>query len=884
MNWHSELWAKHDGDTAYPLYLHLLDTASATHALWRAWLRPGLRSLIASDIGADETRAEKIVAFVCAGHDIGKANPIFQGQYSIPPGSIKPWMEAQRKTLKAMGYHQPTSYTINGFDNFVRRHEQVGAMRYIPDLEQTGLDYASAFWQALITLGHHGRFSLSATDNGLRQRRELIQGLWPRAQDDLAEALHAACDMEGIELPDEVPVRTTLLLSGLTILADRMASLSENVGDAQTRMLSGGLDPDNGSAWIERRIPFFSESIRKNLGIYNDFENAKISILGEYSPRGAQRLASGVSDGLWMVMAQTGSGKTEAAFLRHAQQPEAIKFLLPTQATANAMMHRVQKIYSNTHNVAALANAMASLEEFYTHAVRDAQGEEGNENGLFPTDFVRHGSARLLAPVFVGTIDQALMAALPMKWTHLRMLALANAHIVVDEAHTMDYYQMILFERLIAWLGQVGARVTVLTATLPSRQAERIAIAYQSGKALDESSQPDKSEPVLFPSAVVIPPSLSTKRAQRDRTRETLDTRNYTIDVECEEADDPVQAHLSWLRTFRTHAPKARLGIVLNTIDRAIRVARELQTAGKPFIILHSRMTAEHRRLNTQAMTELLGKRGDAEGITIIGTQAIEASLDIDLDAMSTDLAPAASLIQRAGRVWRFDDSRRELRAPGLRNLLLHIVRGTQQEGFAPYMEAHLLRVWDEMENRANLKIPEDLQEFVERDEVDIGELLQGKGMSDASQNELAKIVRSTQKGKQFVHCEIKETLTFADFYGLTKYDAVTEDEFPATRLIENDSRRIIFVGDSVSRIPGGWLGSKDALLKVKSDQPELMQKAMGASLSVSGGMLKKLRDAGTLEPLGTSAAGLLQDILAGDCPTGFVYDPCIGLMEISKA
>ncbi|MDK6900567.1 CRISPR-associated helicase/endonuclease Cas3, partial [Streptococcus agalactiae] len=94
----------------------------------------------------------------------------------------------------------------------------------------------------------------------------------------------------------------------------------------------------------------------------------------------------------------------------------------------------------------------------------------------------------------------------------------------------------------------------------------------------------------------------------------------------------------------------------------AQKVAKEI---GEHTIILHSRMTAEHRRQNAELLEKTIGPDKKGEGLTVVGTQAIEASLDIDLDVMRTELCPAPSLIQRAGRVWRREDINRSLRIPG---------------------------------------------------------------------------------------------------------------------------------------------------------------------------------------------------------------------------
>ena len=79
-------------------------------------------------------------------------------------------------------------------------------------------------------------------------------------------------------------------------------------------------------------------------------------------------------------------------------------------------------------------------------------GDNYQDNGgLFPTEFVKSGASRLLAPVCVGTVDQAILGSLPTKFNHLRLLALANAHVVIDEVHTLDAYQSELLEDLLHW-------------------------------------------------------------------------------------------------------------------------------------------------------------------------------------------------------------------------------------------------------------------------------------------------------------------------------------------------------------------------------------------------------------------------------------------------
>lgn len=115
----------------------------------------------------------------------------------------------------------------------------------------------------------------------------------------------------------------------------------------------------------------------------------------------------------------------------------------------------------------------------------------------------------------------------------------------------------------------------------------------------------------------------------------------------------------------------------------------------------------------------------------VVGTQAIEASPDIDLDVLRTELCPAESLIQRVGRLWRRDDADRADRVPGLAHKTISIaaIDNPKEWQTKPYFAAQLDRVadWiaalDEVDGKKLLRFPDQIQDFINQSSMGLTEL-----------------------------------------------------------------------------------------------------------------------------------------------------------------
>ncbi|TFD21300.1 CRISPR-associated helicase Cas3' [Cryobacterium sp. TMS1-13-1] len=645
------LWGKlgADGGGRYPLICHLLDTSAAALVLWDTWLRPGLRELITAAVAPDEVTARAVFSAIAGLHDVGKANKIFQGQlYSKHADAAVHGIVAE---LCSAGFDVTTPLSaVPGrsvppvYKTVMRRHEAVSLFTQT-GVWPRGSDPVADTWASVIVGGHHGRFhprfdpATKAADcltaNGFLTG--LTAGKWGTQQQAHEAAVLKACGVTRAQL--DAPVhgeKTTaaiLLLTGMVMLADWLASGTESLAHGQGLATDPVADP---TAWLNgRRTEFFEQSVPQTLGLYEDLADPLTAIMGAFadSPSPLQAVAPTIGRGLWIATETTGSGKTEAAMLRHAAVPgEGILFALPTRATTDAMFERIAGYYSSSTNAAALLHTHRSLNSFYTNVSHPGEG-------LHSTPWLADARNALFAPVSVGTCDQVLLGALRQKNTPVRLLALANRHIVIDEVHSFDHYQAALLEELLAWWGETDTRVTLLSASLPSAVALRYAQSY-GGPSVNVT--PD------YPGHIRVTASGATSAPVTSQ-------RSYSLRVNLHEAPATalVDAHFERALQYRQRSADTRIAIVVNQVQRALDIARRLTEAGERVIVLHSRMAAGHRAAVTRELHEVAGKASGQRGVIVVGTQIIESSLDLDFDHMLTDLAPAPALIQRAGRLWR---------------------------------------------------------------------------------------------------------------------------------------------------------------------------------------------------------------------------------------
>lgn len=692
-------WAKTgDGDDYLPVERHLLDAGEVATRLFDTALTPEQRDWIASGFAVDVARARSIVGFLVAGHDIGKIGPF--------------------QRLAPVLADELGSAALPGFPGSRRRHDRVSG--YV--LHQFVTEYGGSrhLAKALVATvcGHHS-VPQSIPGSELRGAALAWQtSWWPHQKSLLARIAETfgVTSFDGVSTPGH---GVTLTIAGLVNLSDWNASDAKRFP-----VTSGHRRP---SSWLAEKAIVAEAWQPSPVASGSSFADT----FG-FQPRASQatlvdRLDDARLPALVLVEDRTGSGKTEAALwvVRRALERGARGMYvgLPTRATADQFHGRaaafLEALWPESHHHLRLLHGGSHL--------RDAGDPEPSKLGEDPVDeelvIARmwfDGPRRgLLSPYAVGTIDQALLAVLRARFYPVRLWGLAGKVVVVDEAHAYDTYTGGLLDSLLRWLGAMECTVVVLSATLPCRRRQQLTTAYRCGLAGGTSSVPAgiaSGQTVGYPRITIV-----DRRGQE--TLAVVDDRSgRTVQLDhllCKE-DDPA--------LIEAAMTEVQGGGCVAVVASTVKLAQDRFTALRqalpdvPIMLLHGRIRPLERQPIERALAAQLGPRATGEDrpdrLVVVATQIIEQSLDLDFDAMITDLAPIDLLVQRAGRVHRHARDTRPERHAQPRLVVIdtpgdQIHRDLGSGTGAVYVDAVLMRTRAALRGRTEIAEPADLDDLI---------------------------------------------------------------------------------------------------------------------------------------------------------------------------
>ncbi|MCP4418056.1 MAG: CRISPR-associated helicase Cas3' [Chloroflexi bacterium] len=342
-----------------------------------------------------------------------------------------------------------------------------------------------------------------------------------------------------------------------------------------------------------------------------------------YQERVKELLLSGKSV---ILQAPTGAGKTRAAidpfiaaFFDHKADffPRKCIYSVPMRVLANQFTAEYQELSSKYQR------------KFNREIAARIQTGDRPEDPKFEGNLI------------FSTIDQTLSSFLSIPYgvgkrsANLNAGAVLSSYLVFDELHLFDPDTTLptTLEMLRMLTGITP--FVVMTATFSSKMLSRLA------KLLD---------------AVVVPEN-EEQRADMMRIGSQVgkDRRFYAVD-----------RNLTALEVLATEHEAKRTICICNTVQRAqdlyegiVQELEKRKDQQTQVCLLHSRFYKDDRDEKEDWIREQFGipqNEYNKSRLIVIATQVIEVGVDATCDVMHTALAPAASILQRAGRCARRQD------------------------------------------------------------------------------------------------------------------------------------------------------------------------------------------------------------------------------------
>ncbi|WP_329254643.1 CRISPR-associated endonuclease Cas3'' [Streptomyces canus] len=650
----------------YPLLFHMLDVAALAGELWDRMLVAAQRARIASGLGLSEDEARGVLMFIAGLHDLGKASR-FQACEPLPWARVGDALRADTRGWRLV------------------RHERASLHALVGILAEMGYplegDASPAVRMAQVAGGHHGRFlqvDVHGAASAARVRADLGGLLWQQLRFRYAAQVRHLTGAQAV--PARVSVTAAVLMTGVVMVADRLAS-QRRVWRPRTDLLAYGTGEHfTWACWMARQTVEQSQLAR--------FRLPPRPFAAVHGLRGPNALQASVLDqlpaaagargaGIMLVADGTGAGKTVSALeaariLNQASGTEGVCWLLPTTATADAAYdtlyayvaaHRpfpaaLTLVHNHSYLNAAYSDQLLAPGDAASCTGDDPHLDEDDEDGWLAGD---HEDAdgqgrRWLPDGWLRGWDRALLAILA---------------------------------RLLHWLGALRTPVVVLSATLPGQVARELVYAYLTGSGHRRRELLARADDFTVPypgwlfadaataRTTVIDPRARTAHAAAQQRTLTLQQRPVHYRP-LEQPGRRIKAGERLARITAALNPVARMGgcavIACATVADAQDTYRHLQqaldwpgAAADDLVLLHARLPAHRRERTLTRIRTRLGPTGPRpHRLVLVTTSLLELSLNIDADLMVSDLTSLARLIQRAGRLWRFEQAWQHQRPPGI--------------------------------------------------------------------------------------------------------------------------------------------------------------------------------------------------------------------------
>lgn len=351
-----------------------------------------------------------------------------------------------------------------------------------------------------------------------------------------------------------------------------------------------------------------------------------------------------------VLVAPTGAGKTEFAILWAKNTGKKLIYTLPLRVALNDLFKRFNDYALNKDEFIGLLHSTAFM-EYITE----------EKNSLEIDVEKKVSSANLLSySLMLSTPDQVFLTSLNYYGSDKIISVYPLSAFVIDEIQTYNPEMASIIIKTLKIIEKLGGKILVMTATLPPYFESFFSEDLSFINEIDEKYK-----------KIYYNYRLNLKKLDTAQIKDNV--KNYTLKrhkievIENERlVDDDLNVKevlIDYLSTLKNSGKKNNF-IVVNTVSKAIKIYEYLKEKVKKgelkdeVFLLHSRLIEKVKDEIINKIKERLKENNQENGVIVVATQIIEASVDLDFDGMITEISPIDSQIQRWGRVYRKPEKR----------------------------------------------------------------------------------------------------------------------------------------------------------------------------------------------------------------------------------
>lgn len=502
-------------------------------------------------------KEKKLVVEACRIHDLGKVNLVFQAMI-CPKLAEKFHIDVRKTSQIPHGFLSAVTISLDEFDDLSELFSDkdfgpfITAVYYHHDRED--------HYNSPAIRKYAKKYYMKQIEEYLNRK---IRKLNCSNLDDL---LFRNNVYTGKYIPDSNAWKEYLLIKGLLNKFDYTVSAGyENA---------------------ESAIDLHEKKLVKNI---EKFLNGK-----ELRP--AQKFMKMNRDKNLIVIAPTGSGKTEASLLW--MNGEKSFYTLPLKVSSNAIYLRIKENYEYKDVALLHSDAMAVYLREYN----------GNED--IGEKYER--SKMLSQPLTVCTVDQLFRFVYRALGTEIFAATLKYSKLVLDEIQAYEPRVIATIIYGLKMIQEMGGKFAIITATFPP-----VLKYFMEQYGLVEGKQ-------------YIFKDFTGKEYQVEKyPRHKVEIRHSEMNLD----------------EIRLRGKNRKVLVICNTVSKAQKLYKKLE--GENVWLLHSKYIRRDRAFLER---KIMGFSESGESGIWITTQIVEASLDIDFDILYTEMCTADSLLQRMGR------------------------------------------------------------------------------------------------------------------------------------------------------------------------------------------------------------------------------------------